>query len=97
MKAAAIRLALKYWLIAVYVFLFSINALCTAILASLQSVEWPNLDQTTKFCIVIAVLANWTGVLLAFFNKHWSQVSEGNPPALPNPISPSTSETKPNP
>jgi hypothetical protein len=62
-----------------YFLLFSINALCTSITAALVGSDWANLDRQSKFMICIAVLANWTGCLLAFISKAAKKVESGQP------------------
>lgn len=69
-----------YRLAIIYCVLFSVNSLTTAIVASLLNTNWRDLDQTSKFLLVIVVIQNWTGVLLAFFNKTMSRIGSGQPP-----------------
>lgn len=66
-----------YWLAYVYVFLFSLNSLSTAMIASLINTQWGSLNSTDKFLIVLAVVSNWTGTMLALVNKTLHRLQEG--------------------
>lgn len=57
--------------------LFSLNALSTSIVTSFLNVNWGMLSGTEKFLIVVLVVQNWTGTMLAFFNKTLSRVEKG--------------------
>lgn len=58
--------------------LFSINALATAIVASFMNAEWSQMSPTSKFLLIIVVLQNWTGTMIAFFNKTLSRIEKGS-------------------
>lgn len=60
--------------------LFSLNSLFTAILISFLNTDWSILSATSKFLLIIGILQNWTGTLLAFFNKTISRVEQGKFP-----------------
>lgn len=60
--------------------LFSLNSLCTAIVASFMNTEWSTLTPTSKILLITVVLQNWTGTLLAFFNKTMSRIESGKSP-----------------
>lgn len=62
--------------------LFSVNSLGTVILASLQGVDWSTTDHQTRFMIGLAVLTNWTGMLMAFFRTALTKIAKGENPAL---------------
>jgi hypothetical protein len=66
-----------YRMVIFYIVLFSINSLATAIVASFMNNEWFNMSYTTRFLVVVIVIQNWTGTLLAFFNKSVSNVESG--------------------
>lgn len=69
-----------YKLVIVYILLFSFNSLCTAVDAAMLNNNWADMTTTVKFLTIIVVLQNWTGVLLAFFNKSLSQAEAGQFP-----------------
>lgn len=60
--------------------LFSINSLTTAIVASFMNTDWSTLSPTSKWLLVTVVVQNWTGTLLAFFNKTLSRIESGKSP-----------------
>jgi hypothetical protein len=60
--------------------LFSINALSSSIIASFLNVEWSQLSHGKQFTLVFVVAQNWTGVLLAYFNKTLVRMEKGLPP-----------------
>jgi len=93
-----------YKMVFLMLVLFSINALASAIMLSFLNVDWSQLSPTSKFLIWVAVLQNWTGTLLAFFNKSISRVEQGRFPIDTGDTNPqafvrTTTETtvKPNP
>jgi len=62
--------ATRAWKLAILWFvLFSINALGTSIMASLVGTTWSQLDTLGKWMIVVAVIVNWTGTIMAFLSK----------------------------
>lgn len=75
--AAAKENLLYYRLAYVYAFLFSLNSACTAIATSLANAEWSDLSGSSKFMVVILIVANWTGTMLAFLNKTLSRLQQG--------------------
>lgn len=76
----AISNLMYYRLAIAYAVLFSLNSACTAIATSLTNSEWSDLSPSSKFMIVILIVANWTGTMLAFLNKTLSRLQQGNPP-----------------
>lgn len=60
--------------------LFSCNALFTAIVASFMNTDWSTLSPTSKFLLIVVVLQNWTGTLIAFFNKTIARIEQGKFP-----------------
>lgn len=66
------------WRIAILWFiLFSVNALCTSVMASLMGTNWAQLGEQQKFEICIAVAANWTGTIMAFLSKASGKIASG--------------------
>jgi hypothetical protein len=58
------------WKIAAFWFvLFSVNSLCTCITASMAGSVWANLGPQDKFTVVISIIGNWTGTIMAFVSK----------------------------
>ena len=67
--------AIWEWRIAILLFLlFSVNSLCMIILAALAGADWAQIDAQAKFMIYVAVLGNWTGVILAFVSKQAARI-----------------------
>lgn len=60
-----------------WLLLFTGNSLFTSIMAALAGTDWGTSDRQTRFLIVISILANWTGVLMAFFNQAASRIRGG--------------------
>lgn len=71
--------AILYKMVFVYILLFSFNSLATAIVASLLNSNWGEMSTTNKFLTIVIILQNWTGVLLAFFNKSIQRAEQGKP------------------
>ncbi len=79
MKALTDKIVI-YKLVITYVVLFSINSLATAIVASFMNTEWSDLSATSKFILIVVILQNWSGTLLALFNKAAAEVQSGSLP-----------------
>lgn len=71
---ALYRMAIAYGV------LFSINSLTTAIVLSFMNTTWDQLDHTSKFLLVVGILQNWTGTLLAFLSKAARRLESGETP-----------------
>lgn len=70
-----------YWAaILIYFGLLSANSLATSILASLVGAKWSVLTGQEKVMIVFSVLANWTGLVLAFLRTSLIRIASGKPP-----------------
>lgn len=74
------KLALQYKVAIGFGILFSLNSLFTAILISFLNTDWSSLNGTSKFLLIVGILQNWTGTLLAFFNKTIARVEQGKFP-----------------
>lgn len=72
-KAAYYKLAIFYFV------LFSFNSLATAIVASFLNTEWNTLTATSKFLLIVVIVQNWSGTMIAYFNKTLSRLQEGQP------------------
>ena len=53
--------------------LFSINALATICAAAFTGVNWETLTDTQLFVIICSIIGNWTGTILALWNKDGSK------------------------
>lgn len=69
--------AARYKLVIFYILLFSMNSLASAVIASFMNTDWSALTTTAKFLLICVIFQNWTGVMLAFFNKSISRVEQG--------------------
>jgi len=66
-------------LASMYFWLFSFNALSTAVTTALLNTEWQNLSGTSKFLTVFLIGQSWSNTMLAFINKSASRVAEDKP------------------
>ena len=71
---------LYWWAVFLYFGLLSANSLFTATLASLVGTKWDAITTQEKFLIVISILANWTGLVLAFVRSSIGRIVHGKPP-----------------
>ena len=70
-----------YWAaILLYFALLSVNSLATSIIASLVGAKWSVLTSQEKVMIVFSVLANWTGLVLAFVRTSLTRIASGKAP-----------------
>ena len=77
-----------YWAgVILYFCLFSFHTLATSLVAMLVGVKWHLLTSQEQFSITVAILANWTGMVLIFLQKGMSRLVSGKPPVA-------TSETE---
>jgi hypothetical protein len=74
------RERLYWWSILLYFLLFSFNALATSTIAALIGAKWNLLTSQEKFMIWVAIIANWTGLVLVFVQKGMSRIASGRPP-----------------
>lgn len=72
--------ALAYKLAIFWFFLFSVNSLCTCIVASMAGSVWHNLGTQEKFTVIVAILGNWTGTIMAFISKTAQKIEKGELP-----------------
>ena len=61
-------------------FLFSVNALCSCMIAALTGAKWHELDAQSKFMIVVAITGNWTGTIMAFVSKQAQRIQKSGLP-----------------
>ena len=62
--------------------LFSVNSLCTSALGALSGMDWAASTTQVKVQVVISIIGNWTGVLLAFFRTSLSKIFKGESPLV---------------
>jgi hypothetical protein len=83
-----------------FLFLFSINALCSSISGALTGMEWGGATGQQRFLVVVSIVGTWTTVLLAFFRDALAKIVRGQNPLLPDtrpPFSPREPEPAPPP
>ncbi|MDE2101569.1 MAG: hypothetical protein KGL39_30265 [Patescibacteria group bacterium] len=86
------------WRLAIIWFcLFSLYSLITSMLASLTGAKWDTLDGQAKFLIILAILANWLGTIMAFVSNAAKRIKQtGDPfPAGDTQFFPKTLSTPP--
>ncbi len=74
---------LKIWefrMAIMWFFLFSVNALCSCMIAALTGAKWDALDFQSKFLIVVAITGNWTGTIMAFVSKQAQRMKKDGTP-----------------
>ncbi len=72
---------IKYYRLAIFIgFLFTVNSLASAIVASFLNTDWSSLSGTSKFLVIIVVFQGWTGTMLAYFNKTLTRLEAGKTP-----------------
>jgi hypothetical protein len=74
------RMALLWWATLVYFVLFSFNALATSTLAALIGAKWELQGPQEKVLILVAIAANWTGLVLVFLQKSIGRIAHGQAP-----------------
>jgi len=60
--------------------MFSLQALCTCIIASLSNVKWNQLEAQSKFLIVLMIFGNWSTTMMAFLSKTVARLEAGKEP-----------------
>lgn len=70
---------LRYRLMIFYVVVYSLNALATATVAALLNISWSELSGTKRFLIVVGIIGNWSGTMLALFNKARAELEHKAP------------------
>ena len=59
-----------------YFALFSVGALCTAIMASLVNSDWSAMNGQSKFLLFVAILGSWVNTILAFVSKQATRIKQ---------------------
>jgi len=59
--------------------LFSVNALCSCIIAAFTNATWEDMLWPKRILTGIAILGNWTTVLMAFLSKTVARMESGKP------------------
>ena len=57
--------------------LFSINALCTCVMAAFMNTSWDEMTPFKHFIICVAILGNWTTLLMAYLSKTVARLESG--------------------
>ena len=70
----------SYRIAIAYGFLFSVGALCTSFVSAFTGIDWSDLTGTQRSVVIAAMIANWTGVILAYLSKTMSRLEAGKPP-----------------
>jgi hypothetical protein len=60
----------------IYFALFSLSAICSALMMSLANVTWSTLDGQGKFMIVVATVWNWATTTMAFVSKQATRIKQ---------------------
>lgn len=73
-------------------FLFFIVTLCSSIMTALAGTLWEQVDNQTRFLIVVSILSTVASNVMAFFDQSIKTAREGKDPitGLSNPPFPST-------
>lgn len=71
--------AMEYKMAVFWFILFSVNSLCTSITASMAGSVWGNLDPQSKFTIIVAIVGNWTGTIMAYLSKQSQRTKQLEP------------------
>lgn len=66
----------EYRMAIFYFCLFSVNALCSAMMIALANVTWATLDGQGKFMIAVALVWNWTNTIMAFASKQATRIKK---------------------
>lgn len=64
------RMAIAYFI------LFSIGALCTAIMASLVNSDWSAMNTQSKFLMFVAIIGSWVNTIMAFVSKQAGRIKK---------------------
>ncbi len=59
--------------------LFSIQSLCTCIVAAFVNTSWDEMSPFKHTMVIIAILGNWTTTLMAFLSKTMARLEAGKP------------------
>lgn len=71
------KIKLLEWRMAILWFvLFSVNSLCSCVVAAMAGSVWSSLGTQEKFTMVVAILGNWTGTIMALFSKAAKKVDQ---------------------
>lgn len=64
----------------IMVFMMSVNSLGTCILASFVNASWEDLGPAKKVLLFVAIITNWTQMIIAFLNRNFARLMAGKPP-----------------
>ena len=68
--------ALEWRMAVLWFVLFSVNSLCSCIVAAMAGSVWSNLQTQEKFTVIVAIVGNWTGTIMALFSKAAKKVEQ---------------------
>lgn len=74
------KLALK--IAVVWFSLFTVNSLCSSIMGCLVGAYWSNMAAQDRFMMIVAIVAQWTSVMMAFMYNAASKVQHGELPIV---------------
>lgn len=60
--------------------LFSLNSLGTCLLAASSGCVWDNLDWQSRVNVILALIVNWTGTIMAYVSKAAKKIEQGQNP-----------------
>ena len=67
---------LEYKMAILMFVLFSVNSLCSCFVASMAGSVWATLDTQSKITVVVAMVGNWTGTVIAFVSKAATRIKQ---------------------
>lgn len=82
--------ALEWKITVMWFILFTVNSLGTCILAASAGCVWDNLGWQEKLTVVLAVIVNWTGTMMAWLSKSAGKITSGQNPIIDLQNSPET-------
>lgn len=60
--------------------LFTVNSLCSAIMGCLAGAYWTNMSGQDRFVMIVAIIGQWTSVMMAFMYTAAARVQHGELP-----------------
>lgn len=74
----------------VWFILFSVNTLCSSMMAGLAGKYWSQMNPEDRFIMVVAIVMNWTGSIQAFLYQAINRVQHGGGLLPPETVTPET-------
>ena len=66
----------------IWFILFSFNSLFSSIIVGITGKYWSEIGSQDRFVIIIAILMNWTGLIMAFLFQAAKRVQHGENPLI---------------